>query len=198
MVVLTHRESRAISNGNMLTMTFEDASGSVRAVAFGEAHDKWEKKLEAGQTYRLHNVPVQRNQRTDAPELKLWADTKIEVQPALALVKTYGTVEEAVQSTAARVRVVAVLVEVGELTQSSRGDAMRKVEVADATGELKLYLFKSHADAADEQAIGTIYEIEGKLSNSNVLVDEWKAVAHDELAAWWTLESSFKRRKLDV
>lgn len=199
--VVEKKVSKPTNNGsNMLILDLEDSSGAISAVGFGRAHDVFVDKINEGQTYKFVGVKPRQNRLKNVPEISLWDNTKIEEHVPIEIRKTFGTIANAKESGRDKVRVAAVLSELGDEAISSSGSPMRRGVAIDTTSEINIFVFGQRATESVDRP-GDIFHIEGRISKGGILVDKMEKVTDDALATFWKqggMQQVEKRQKLSV
>ena len=171
---------------NMISFEVQDQTGSVPAVVWNDAFSTFLPILKSGATYKFINVNVRANARQENRlEMKIYADTRVEAHAPLKLVFPRTTLAD---MTDGAVHVRAAIVQKAEEVELRRSGEVRRIVLADSTGEVTALL--EHQAVMAELTEGDAVEVDGKYVSEHrngptVYVHTIHTVEDDTLRAFW-------------
>ncbi len=175
-------------DGQRLTFDFEDASGTIRCVAFNAVAKEKNEQLVEGNTYKITNAMPKLNDHSGSLEVKIWNDTDFQFAEPMTIHRPIVTIEAA-KLTNGVVRIGGILCQLDEETRDMRdGGKMRRCQLMDADkNEIQAYLTNDAAKKAFQN--GTPVLATGNISSNGAMfitnVEDASSEASEKLSTLW-------------
>lgn len=190
------------NNDTLLFFEIEDSSGAIPVVASGEASKNFSdiiKTCEAnGSVLKIFKVAPRRNTQSGNLEIKLFSDTRIEVDAnaTMTVEKIYDTVSKSKASGRPSGRIKCVLCDLDEPTKTRKGEEKIQGMIMDAEEVTMRVLFLGKlVEAASALDVGQVLHIEGRwLSDETFIVSGFEKTTDDTMAEIWSSKERYMRR----
>lgn len=185
----------------MLLFDVEDSTAALGGIVWNDSYNAFQDIIKQGDTFKFCAVTVKANPRNNNRlEIKMYADTRIERCEAIAIERTYNTIQDAKISGRDTVYIKGVVTDVSDQVESMRsGDEMRRGMMIDPTGEAPFFLLGSTVNSSLSK--GDAVKFDGRLTSSGaIFVNVATVITDDALTSFFGTQTSLpsvKKQRVD-